>query len=169
MKVAADWFRLMDREIVKRFLLGSSKTMVILAMTVLVILMTITLVDVVCRHTFLRPPWGAGGFEVTEILMTQLASLALVACWYAGGHIRVHCRQEGAVPKEESLLLSGTPAAAQVRHPRGEARARGRLRGRIRAEGAEAVLRPRDRLQPQDDPARQGGDTGGAAGQRPVP
>lgn len=80
-----------------------------LAMVVLVILMTITLVDVTCRHTFLRPPWGAGGFEVTELLMTQLACLALAMCWYAGGHIRVDMVLEKSGTKGRALLnLLGT-------------------------------------------------------------
>ena len=61
-----------------------------LAMLVLVCLMTITVVDVTCRHTSIRPPWGAGGFEMSEVLMTQLACLALAWCWYSGGHIRVN-------------------------------------------------------------------------------
>jgi len=65
-----------------RFLAGAAGLCVIL-------LMVITVVDVVCRHTPLTAPWGSGGFEIAELLMAMVSVLAIAFCWYIGGHIRI--------------------------------------------------------------------------------
>ena len=85
MRVAAGWIKWFDQIIIKRLLSGGSKAMLGLAMLALVCLMLITVVDVTCRHTSIRPPWGAGGFEMSEVLMNPVglfgASMVLVFWW----------------------------------------------------------------------------------------
>jgi TRAP-type C4-dicarboxylate transport system permease small subunit len=55
----------------------------------IVVLIAITFVTVVGRHSPVAGAWLTGGYELSELLMGILAISAWAYCWYRGGHIRI--------------------------------------------------------------------------------
>jgi|WetSurMetagenome_2_1015567.scaffolds.fasta_scaffold94835_2 TRAP-type transport system small permease protein len=59
----------------------------LLAMLALLVMMSLTTVDVFSRWLFSRPILGT--MEMTELLMVSIMALSLAWCTFKGGHIRV--------------------------------------------------------------------------------
>jgi TRAP-type mannitol/chloroaromatic compound transport system permease small subunit len=82
------WIKYVDTKIVRIILRGGAKIMLDVSAFINVMLMIIIVIDVATRRTDIRSPWGAGGWEISEVLMTQLTALALAWCLYSGYHVR---------------------------------------------------------------------------------
>lgn len=95
------WF---DDTIVRRFLANGSQILAVIAGVNVIALMVVVLVDVITRHSPLTPPWGSGGLEISELLMSMLSTMAVAWCWYLGGHIRISIVLERASARGRAIL-----------------------------------------------------------------
>jgi len=98
------WLKWLDRVLAKTFLYQGSKLMAWISGVLILVVILITIVDVVTRGTPLVSPWGTGGFELTELFMTQLSCLGWIWTWYAGGHVRIELVLSRAYPRVKAIL-----------------------------------------------------------------
>lgn len=99
------WIYWFDRIVVKGALFKGAATLAGLGAVAILALALITGVDVIARNTPVTAPWiGGGGFEMSQLLMTQLSCLTLAWCWYTGGHIRIGLVLERVSPRVRNIL-----------------------------------------------------------------
>ena len=95
------WF---DNIILKGGLYQGSRVLTVIAGINIMALMVIVVVDVISRHSPINPPWGSGGFEISEMLMVLVSTMAVAWCWYAGGHIRIELVLERVSSRRRVIL-----------------------------------------------------------------
>ena len=78
-----------DLGIARLFLAGVADVLAGLAGVGVLVLNIIVFMDVIGRHTPLKPPWGAGGGDISQIVMALISCFGLAYCWYAGSHVRI--------------------------------------------------------------------------------
>jgi len=98
------WIYWFDDTIVRRFLAKGSRVLAVIAGVNVICLMVIVLIDVGTRHFSLDPPWGSGGLEISELLMSMLSTMAVAWCWYLGGHTRISIVLERASARGRAIL-----------------------------------------------------------------
>ena len=99
-----NWVRWFDDSILRGFLAKGSRVLAVLAGVNVICLMVIVIIDVGTRHSPLDPPWGSGGHEISELLMSMLSTMAVAWCWYLGGHTRITIVLEHASARGRALL-----------------------------------------------------------------
>ena len=98
------WVRRCDRVISGRLLFKGSQILATVVAVSILLLMVITFIGVIGRHSPWAGAWLTGGNEISGLLMGEVAVFAAAYCWYIGGHLRIGLLRDRCSPRIKAGL-----------------------------------------------------------------